>query len=994
MAYDGSIKIDTAIDGKGFSAGMKQLGSIASGALKGVSTLIVGATAALSAGAFAGVKYNAQMEQYITSFGTMLGGAEKAQKMIASIKKFAAETPFELPDLAKGAQTLLAFGTAEEKIMPTMKMIGDVAQGNKDKFDSLTLAFAQISSTGRLMGQDLLQCINAGFNPLNEISKTTGKSVAQLKDEMAKGAISADMVAAAFQHATSEGGQFYNAMSAQSKTFNGQLSTMKDSAISFVGEMTQGFADELKDTALPMVNDWLSDLQGAFRIGGAAALTRSFGDVLSEAVSAVAAQAPGVIESASDIINAFVRGLQKNAPKLADAALDIVSALVKGIAKILPREITKPVHDAMDAIEKSLRSGGLKNAVEVFKKMLSSLGDVIGGIAKTVLPIFTAAIDALGGSMKVLAPLVTAAVVAVTGWKIAQQAKLWIDLATNAIAAFHLATAASATANGIATASLTMSQLAYGTLTDGISLASAAQSIFNVVLNANPIGLVVTAVAAFSAGLYALHGILDTSKEKAQQLFETFDTMGKGFAEFGAGISTAKSYLGSFNMELFASSEQQAELQANMQEVQSGITAICQLATAERRNYTEAEIVQLETYFARLKELNEQQFALENARMEAIKQQAITAAETRAGSLAEYQVHAQEWIATAQEQRDKQIALVDEQTSTELVLLNQRYGSEAVMTNTSYAAEYNALLAQKQAKIDVVNRSVGEIIASYASGYAQKAGILDMESRAVGKNNASIDSENARHLDFVKKVNADYIGDSIEKNMLIDDEELRHSENLQTIWGELSAGMTEEQKAQLGTYLELCVQSDLYGGKLETKAQTTTDKIITSFSEMPTETREAMSNAMSPMLEEMNRAEKDLYAKADTIANGILSRLRRAFDERSPSRATRKIFRYAMLGGELGLEDEKKNLFSMADNIGKDFIATMRAAVQSQHAVLGEKFAATTAYKAARFTPFETPASSDITVKQDINFNYPMQAPDEVARALRQSTRQQLAGAL
>ena len=176
------------------------------------------------------------MEQYITSFGTMLGSAEKAQNMISQIKKFAAETPFELPDLAKGAQTLLAFGTAEEKVLPIMKMLGDVSQGNKEKFDGLTLAFAQCQSTGKLMGQDLLQMINQGFNPLNEISKMTGKSVAQLKEEMSKGAISAEMVAAAFEHATSEGGQFYNAMEAQSKTFSGQLSTLKDNVSSFIGE--------------------------------------------------------------------------------------------------------------------------------------------------------------------------------------------------------------------------------------------------------------------------------------------------------------------------------------------------------------------------------------------------------------------------------------------------------------------------------------------------------------------------------------------------------------------------------------------------------------------------------------------------------------------------------------------------------------------------------------------------------------------------------------
>ena len=81
---------------------------------------------------------------------------------------------------------MLGFGIAQEKVMPTLSAIGDLAMGNKDKMSSLTLAYSQMSSTGKLMGQDLLQMINAGFNPLNEISKNTGKSIGVLKKEMEK----------------------------------------------------------------------------------------------------------------------------------------------------------------------------------------------------------------------------------------------------------------------------------------------------------------------------------------------------------------------------------------------------------------------------------------------------------------------------------------------------------------------------------------------------------------------------------------------------------------------------------------------------------------------------------------------------------------------------------------------------------------------------------------------------------------------------------------
>jgi len=184
----------------------------------------------VAAGGFAmkAIKAASEAEQMQISFTTMLGSAEKAQSFIAQMKEFAAKTPFETTDISKAAQTFLSFGMDVESVMPSVQMIGDVAMGNKERFAALSLAFAQVQSTGRLMGQDLLQMVNQGFNPLQIISEKTGKSMAELKDEMAKGAISAEDVAEAFRIATSEGGRFYGGMEAQSKTLAGVWSTLSD----------------------------------------------------------------------------------------------------------------------------------------------------------------------------------------------------------------------------------------------------------------------------------------------------------------------------------------------------------------------------------------------------------------------------------------------------------------------------------------------------------------------------------------------------------------------------------------------------------------------------------------------------------------------------------------------------------------------------------------------------------------------------------------------
>lgn len=200
----------------------------------------------------AAVKSAADMEMQQAAFETMLGSAKAAQRMLTDLKDLAARTPFQLGDLANAGKTLLQFGVEADEVLPTIRRIGDVAQGNSDRFSSLALAFGQVQSTGRLMGQDLLQMVNAGFNPLQQISEQTGESMADLKAAMEDGAISAEMVADAFQAATEEGGRFFGGMERASQTLGGQFSTLMDN----VAELGRSFAQVL----LPPLKDIIGRL--------------------------------------------------------------------------------------------------------------------------------------------------------------------------------------------------------------------------------------------------------------------------------------------------------------------------------------------------------------------------------------------------------------------------------------------------------------------------------------------------------------------------------------------------------------------------------------------------------------------------------------------------------------------------------------------------------------------------------------------------------------
>ncbi|MDR2834585.1 MAG: tape measure protein, partial [Bacteroidales bacterium] len=189
------------------------------------------------------VSTRAEIQALQSSFDVLVGDADKSKELFSSIKDFAANTPMELAPLAKGAQTLLSFNIESEKVMPILKQIGDISMANADKFSRLILAYSQMSSTGKLMGQDLLQMINAGFNPLGYIAEKTGKTILQLKKEMGEGAISVEMVQEAFADAASEGGKFYGMLEKQSKTLAGAMSNLSSATekmMNEIGEKSQG----------------------------------------------------------------------------------------------------------------------------------------------------------------------------------------------------------------------------------------------------------------------------------------------------------------------------------------------------------------------------------------------------------------------------------------------------------------------------------------------------------------------------------------------------------------------------------------------------------------------------------------------------------------------------------------------------------------------------------------------------------------------------------
>lgn len=201
----------------------------------------------ISAGIGAVTSLGAQAEQTSVAFTTLVGSEEKAAGILKQINEFAAKTPYSNLDLVDNAKTMLNFGVEADKVNGYLRQLGDIAGGDKTKLGSLSLVFGQVASAGKMSGQDLLQFINAGFNPLKELQKMTGKTYAELQDMMSKGQIGMDAVAAAINHATSAGGAFAGMSDKLSQTVSGKFSTL-------VGNVQQAAVDMFEQIK-PIIND-------------------------------------------------------------------------------------------------------------------------------------------------------------------------------------------------------------------------------------------------------------------------------------------------------------------------------------------------------------------------------------------------------------------------------------------------------------------------------------------------------------------------------------------------------------------------------------------------------------------------------------------------------------------------------------------------------------------------------------------------------------------
>ena len=145
---------------------------------------------------------------------------------------------------------------------------------------------------------------------------------------------------------------------------------------------------------------------------------------------------------------------------------------------------------------------------------MDNVVDAVGNLTDKALPPLTKALDFAGENLDLIAASATAAFTAFKGYKVVTSAGKAMKSLTATVKMLSAAEKANALQVLAASGALTAKETIIGICTGKIKLATAAQMAWNAVIAANPIGLVVTAVAALAAGI-GVYSLMQKDAESA-----------------------------------------------------------------------------------------------------------------------------------------------------------------------------------------------------------------------------------------------------------------------------------------------------------------------------------------------------------------------------------------------------------------------------------------------------------------------------------------------
>ena len=580
-------------------------------------------------------------------------------------------------------------------------------------------------------------------------------------------------------------------------------------------------------------------------------------------------------------------------------------------------------------------------------------------ITKVVLPPFTKTIDGLASNLNVIIPLVAGYATAYKGWQIVGTITNLLTAHTVALTTEKVAEDAAAISAGTATVAYSTKSVVVGALTGKVELATAAQWLWNVAMNANPVGLIVTGVAALAGGLATLYLCTNDATESNekynksnQEIADSLEGVVSSAENFHKGISDSKGILDDFNTSIIVPDEKRQELADAMDNIQKEINIIAQTASDERRELTEAEIHELEDLFQKMNEISQQELEIQQAYQNAAKIAAQDLRNNGTMSLQEYENNSQKILKTAQDTKDKVIEQAESQYYEQLVLAEKTYGENGKINKKAYDEAVENARKTKENAINSAKSTYEETAQIIADGYTSRATAMTKGLNEIDNIRKENKKSQKRYSDELLRIEQDYNDNKFsklkeyldkgyteisamhkvkedkenEQNAALEKCEKEHQENMNKI---IKIATDEKFKKQLGVYSELLIEESRYGGKMSQISQQNADRIINIWESGGSETKEAGKNLFQGLIDGMKEEEPNVYDEATKVSNGFLSKIKSIFGIQSPSKVMRKLFRFVWQGAEISTEAEGKNLTEQAENVAQEFITQAKSKLET-----------------------------------------------------------------
>ena len=716
-------------------------------------------------------------------------------------------------------------------------------------------------------------------------------------------------------------------------------------------------AENLKNAA-QVATDSVNNITDAFNNGGLNASISAAGDEFANLATKAASHAPEMVDVAVDFIQSFAAGVVNNRGQLIDAAGEAAHAIASGLSELLPSELQGPVDDAIEAISKSLNAGGLKKAGKVAVDAFENLIDVAGVLSGTALPLLTSAIDFVSGNLGTVVPLAASAAAAFktynTVTKTTGAVTKTLAAVTKTLTAMEKANALQLVAtNGGLTLRQTLIALYNGQITVSTALTglwTKAQTALNVAMAANPIGLMVTAIAALLGGMTALYLMSDKQTQATAKLSDEQKKLCDGINDTTDELSSLQTSMQesvqSSMQEIDATGALWSELQTLVDangRVKEGYEARAEYITGE---LSSALGVEMELIDGVIQGYAEQKEAIEDlietkraqAALDGMEQSYQEAVQKSTDALNEY----------LSAQKESETAAINlSGAKQKLSSLEKQAAEEAKLYGNTTAQTNDAVLTAQQ-EVDQLSANYDKLSQSTADARLNYEGYQAVIQQYEGLSAAIISGDAAAIKEALLSVQADFV-----RYGEVTDEELKKSVtsaagNMALLGQEIKNGTVSATDSAVTdfanmTAMSLAELSKLPGGaaaqfssiepeavaaliglsgSLSAESREAVSSFLDGFDGLDSGTKEIWAETVYGALEGLEGFE-NLSDPAVEGADVFLESLRTTLEVHSPSQAVKSIFSQVWPGAVEGLTEGQESLNTTGTSVIQNFLTTL-----------------------------------------------------------------------